>query len=186
MLRQVALHYVEETHSEKLLGFMINKTMIRHNHIHGNEEHKGMLPKLSQRAGLVQKLSNVMPANRLRTITNGFSFSLLRHGIQNQGCVSVLDSYADSSGRYQTLTRDDSHQLQVVMNRVLRSVTKMDRETPIQLLLQTSGFLSFHQMCAHSILKTAHKVQLLEPSCQSLEKVSSTKQANSSARFLQT
>ena len=48
------------------------------------------------------------------------------------------------------------------MNRVLGSVTKMDRETPIQLLLQTSGFLSFHQMCAHSILKTAHKVLITE------------------------
>ena len=112
-----------------------------------------------------------MPADRLRTITNGIFFSLLRYGIQKYGCVSGLDNYADSSGRYQTLTRDDSHQLQVVMNRVLRSVTKMDRETPIQLLLQTSGFLSFHQMCAHSILKTAHKVLITEKPVYLYEKL---------------
>ena len=52
--------------------------MTWHNHIHGNEEHNDLLPELSQRSGLVQKHSKVMPADKLRTITNGiFTLELL-------------------------------------------------------------------------------------------------------------
>ena len=127
-------------------------------HLHGNVEHKGLLPKLSQRAGLIRKLSRVMPPDRLRTIANGIYFSLLSYGIQIFGSVSGLDRYKVGSGRYQALTRDDSHKVQVSMNVVLRSLTSLDIETPVWSLLKTSGFLSFHQMCAHSTLKTAHKI----------------------------
>ena len=90
----VAGHLVEETQSEKLLGIIINNTMTWANHLHGNDEHKGLLPKLTQRAGLIRKLSKMMPLERLRTIANGIFFSLLSYGLQIFGCVSGLDSYA--------------------------------------------------------------------------------------------
>ena len=154
----VAGHIVEETQSEKLLGLVINNTMTWTNHLHGSEEHKGLLPKLSQRAGIIRKLTKVMPPDRLRMVANGVFFSLLSYGIQIFGSVSGLDSYAESTGRFQALTRDDSHKIQTVMNVVLRSLTKLDGYTPIWFLLKTSGFLSFHQMCAHSTLKSAHKI----------------------------
>ena len=126
-------------------------------HLHGNVEHKGLLPKLSQQAGLIRKLSRLMPPDRLRTISNGI-YSLLCYGIQVFCSVSGLDGYLDGSGRYQALTRDNSRKVQISMNVVLRSLTSLDAETPIWFLLKTSGFLSFHQMCAHSTLKTAHKI----------------------------
>ena len=44
----VAGHRVIESSSEKLLGLIINNTLTWTQHLHGNEEHKGLLPKLSQ------------------------------------------------------------------------------------------------------------------------------------------
>ena len=44
------------------------------------------------------------------------------------------------------------------MNIVLRALTNLEQETPIWLLLKRSGFLSFHQMCAHSVLKKTQKI----------------------------
>ena len=66
--------------------------------------------------------------------------------------------YAEGPGRYTALSRNDSHQVQILMNIVLRAITKLGQETPIWLLLKKSGFLSFHQMCAHATLKTTHKI----------------------------
>ena len=71
----VAGHQVEETESERLLGLIVNNTMTWHNHLYGNEEHAGLISKLSQRAGLVRKLSWVMPPDRLRIVANGIFFS---------------------------------------------------------------------------------------------------------------
>ena len=58
----------------------------------------------------------------------------------------------------QSMTLEDSHRIQIIMNKVLRSLTNLDQDTHTWYLLKTSGFLSFHQMCAHSTLKTAHKI----------------------------
>ena len=134
------------------------------NHLHGNDEHKGLISKLSQRAGLIRKLSFLMPSDRLRTISNGIFFSLLSYGLQVYGSVSGLALYTEGPGRYQALTRDDSHKIQRVMNTVLRALTKLGQDTPVKLLLERSGFLSFHQMCAHSIIKTTQRIiQKKEP-----------------------
>ena len=99
-----------------------------------------------------------MPPDRLRIISNGIFFSLLSYGLQVYGSVSGLVRYADDPGRYQALSRDCSHQIQVIMNIVLRALTNLEQEIPVWLLLKRSGFLLFHQMCAHSILKTTHKI----------------------------
>jgi hypothetical protein len=158
----VAGHDVEETQSERLLGIVINNSMTWQNHLYGDEQNKGLIPKLSQRAGIVRKLSHVMPTNRLRTISNGIFFSLLSYGIQIYGSISGLDEYKEGSGRYQAMTREDSHTIQVIMNIVLRCLTNLPKETPIRLLLKTSGFLSFHQMCAFYTICLAKKIILAQ------------------------
>ena len=45
----VAGHEVIESNSERLLGLVVNNTMTWDNHLYGNEEHKGLVSKLSQR-----------------------------------------------------------------------------------------------------------------------------------------
>ena len=154
----VAGHRIEESSSEKLLGLIINNTMTWQDHLHGNKENKGLLSKLSQRAGLIRKLSHLMPPKQLRTMSNGIFFSLLSYGIRVYGSVSGLSMYAEGTGRYQALTREDSHQIQRIMNVVLRSLTKLSKDTPIRVLLESSGFLSFHQICAYFTINTAHRI----------------------------
>ena len=154
----VAGHLVEESQSERLLGLIVNNSLTWHHHLYGNEEHLGLLPKLSQRAGLVRKLSMVMPPDRLRIVANGIFFSLLSFGIQIYGSVSGLVEYGEGQGRYQALTREDSKSIQVVLNVVLRAITNLENDTPVQQLLHASGFLSFHQMCAFSTICTTQKI----------------------------
>ena len=57
-------HKVTDSQSERLLGLVINSTMTWKDHLYGNEEHKGLIPKLSQRANYIWKLSLVMPRDR--------------------------------------------------------------------------------------------------------------------------
>ena len=160
----VAGQQVEETDDERLLGLIVNNTMTWHNHLYGNEENAGLISKLSQRAGLVRKLSWVMPPDRLRIVANGIFFSLLSYGLQIYGSVSGLVEYSEGSGRHTSLTRDDTNKIQVVMNVVLRALANLGPETSVWQLLHVSGFLSFHQMCAYSTICTTQKILILSPS----------------------
>ena len=62
-------HQVEESESERLLGVIINSTMTWEQHLYGNDENKGLIPKLSQRSKLIWKLSMIMPEKRLKMIS---------------------------------------------------------------------------------------------------------------------
>ena len=41
-------HKVTESQSERLLGIVINNTMTWENHLYGNQENKGLIPKLQR------------------------------------------------------------------------------------------------------------------------------------------
>ena len=133
----------------------VNNSLTWDNHLHGNVEHKGLIQKLSQRAGLVRKLSSLMPPQRLRIVANGIFFSLLSYGIQIYGSVSGLLEYYEGQGRHQALTREDNHDIQVLINVVLRAITNLGCETSV---LKTSPFLSVHQICAFSTICTTQKI----------------------------
>ena len=77
----VAGHHSEESSSVRLLGLIIDNNLTWHEHLFGNEEHKGLVQKLSQRAGLIRKLSRLMPLEKLRIVSNGIFFSLINYGI---------------------------------------------------------------------------------------------------------
>ena len=72
--------------------------------------------------------------------------------------MAGLVEYSEGSGRYQALTREDSHKIQVIMNVVLRALTNLNNDTPVWQLVKVSGFLSFHQMCAFSTICSTHKI----------------------------
>ena len=61
-------HRVTESQSERLLGIVINNTMTWENHLYGNQENKGLIPKLSQRANYIKRLAIIMPKERLSII----------------------------------------------------------------------------------------------------------------------
>ena len=46
-------HEVQESESERLLGLNVNNVLTWEHHLYGNKEHKGLIPKLSQRANII-------------------------------------------------------------------------------------------------------------------------------------
>ena len=156
----VAGHEVTDSSSEKLLGMIINDKLTWTNHLYGNDQHEGLVTKLSKRAGIISKLSYMMPKDRLKTMAEGIFFSLLTYGIQVYGGVWGLDTLNFTESRTRSFTKEDNYNIQVIMNKVLRSLTGLPRETPIRLLLEKSGYLSVQQLAAYHTLVTTFKVLL--------------------------
>ena len=154
----VAGHEVTDSSSEKLLGMVINDKLTWSNHLYGDEQNEGLVSKLSKRAGIIFKLSFLMPKDRLRNIAEGIFFSLLTYGIQVYGAVWGLEPYKVSDSRNKSFTKEDNHNLQVIMNRVLRSLTGLPRETPVRQLLHESGYLSVQQLTAYHTVSTMFKI----------------------------
>ena len=73
-------HTVKESTSERLIGLIVNNTMTWENQLYGNSEHKG-------RAGIIKKLSSVMPKDKLAIFAEGLFFSLLNYCIEVFGNV---------------------------------------------------------------------------------------------------
>ena len=147
-------HRVTESQSERLLGIIINNTMTWENHLYGNQENKGLIPKLSQRANYIRRLSIIMPKERLSIIAEGIFFSLLNYCIEVYGNVWGISTYDDQSRNSPALRKEDIMKLQVLVNKVLRSLTGLHRDTPVTTLVARSGQLSVHQRMALSTQST--------------------------------
>ena len=150
-------HVVKESESERLLGVIVNNVMTWEHHLYGNTEHKGLIPKLSNRAKLIWKLSIMMPKKRLQMIAEGIFFSLLNYCIEIYGNIWGLSTYDDQQRRSIAFTKEDNMKLQILVNKVLRSLTGLDRDTPVTQLHETTGLLSVHQRTALYTLTSVHK-----------------------------
>ena len=153
----VAGHTVKESESERLLGIIVNNTMTWESHLYGNDEHKGLIPKLSQRAKLIQRLSLVMPKDKLKILAEGIFFSILNYCIQVYGNVWDLTMYNEKQNRSTAFTKDDNRRLQIIVNKVLRVLTGLDYDTPVAQLVVASGQLSVQQRTAYHTLVSIYK-----------------------------
>jgi hypothetical protein len=161
----VAGHEVIESTSERLLGLIINNTMTWEHHLYGNQEHKGLISKLSQRSGIIRKLSFIMPKEKLSIFAEGLFFSLLNYCIEVYGNVWGLQTYDEQERHSTAFRKEDNMKLQVLVNKVLRSLTGLDRDAPSSLLSSQSGQLSVHQRTALFTLTSVHKaLGTMEPS----------------------
>ena len=104
----VAGHEVTESTSERLLGVIINNTMTWEHHLYGNEENKGLLSKLSQRSGLIQNLSFIMPKDKLSIFAEALFFSLLNYCIEVYGNVSGLKTYDEHLRQSTAFRKEDN------------------------------------------------------------------------------
>ena len=89
-----------------------------------------------------------MPKEQLQTISEGIFFSLLNYCIEIFGNVWGLGGYDEESRQSTAFTKEDNAKLQIVVNKVLRSITGMDRNTAVSTLTMRSGQISFHQRTA--------------------------------------
>ena len=127
------------------------------NHLYGNHENKGLIPKLSQRANYIRRLSIIMPKQRLSIIAEGIFFFLLNYCSEVYGNVWGISTYDDQNRNSPALRKEDILKLQVLVNKVLRSLTGLQRETPVSLLAAKSGQLSVHQRTALFTIISIHK-----------------------------
>ena len=56
---------VSESSSEKVLGVILNNEMTFRHHLYGNDEHEGLIPQLSKRAGVLTKLSKIISPEKI-------------------------------------------------------------------------------------------------------------------------
>ena len=154
---KVAGHEVKESNSERLLGLVVNNTMMWENHLYGNEEHTGLVSKLSQRTGMIKRLSKIMPKERLMVFAEGMFFSLLNYCIEVYGNVWGLTSYDETNRTSRAFRREDNRRLQVLVNEVLRCVTGLDRYASTSALATASKQLSVHQRTALFTVTAVHK-----------------------------
>ena len=106
-----------------------------------------------------------MPRDKLNTIAEGIFFSLLNYCVEVFGNVWGLPTYDDQPRHSTAFRKVDHMKLQTLVNKVLRSLTGLDRDTPVSVLSKTSGKLSVQQRTAVFTLNTVHRaLQSQEPS----------------------
>ena len=66
-------------------------------------------------------------------------------------------TYDDQSRHSPALRKEDILKLQVLVNKVLRSLTGLHKDTPVAILTEVSGQLSVHQRAALVTVCTIHK-----------------------------
>ena len=153
---------IEDTKSEKLLGLVIDNKLSWKETLYGEKwrsdgNAKGLIPQLSQRAGLLSKIVHLMPPHRFKLFCNGIFYSKLLYCLQVFGNVWGIANYDVSIRRFSSFTKDDNRKLQILQNKVLRLKTGLPRETPTTVLLQASNDLSVQQLTAYTSLLTAQK-----------------------------
>ena len=99
----------------------------------------------------------MMPKDRMKAMAEGIFFSLLTYGIQDYDGVWGLDILNFTESRTKSFTREDNHNIQVILNKVLRSLTDLLKETPVRILLDKSGYLSVQQFTVYHTLVTMFK-----------------------------
>ena len=153
---------VKESVSEKLLGVIINNRMTWYEHLHGETWRKeangtGLIPQLSQRLGMLKKLSFHSSRKKLKLLASGLFYSKLSYCLPLYVSTWGLDMYRDTSTRTNTFTKEDNRKLQVIQNHLCRLLLKTQsnyyrQNQSTQELLDECGELSIHQMGAQQTL----------------------------------
>ena len=125
---QISTIYVDgkqvcESKSEKLLGIIVNNTMSWKEYLYGEtwrtevvSNNKGLLNQLSQRLGILKKLSRVASKKTFKMIAQGIFYSKMSYCFPLFLNTWGLDHYRDGSSRNSSLMKKDLYKLQVLQN----------------------------------------------------------------------
>ena len=164
---------MKETQSEKLLGVIMNNKLTWNEHLYGEswrtegEKSKGLIPQLSQRLGLLKKLSWVASKKKLKILAQGLFYSKLSYCLPLFLNTWGLDNYRDGETRATSCTKEDIRKMQVLQNQVARlQVNRRELQGKVNMstveLLNLSGDLSVHQLGALSTIKMTKKIMMTQ------------------------
>ena len=113
---------IEDSKSEKLLGLVIDNNLSWKETLYGEKwrregNAKGLIPQLSQRAGLLSKIVHMMPPQRFKLFCNGIFYSKLLYCLQVFENVWGITNYDESIRRFSSFTKDDNRKLQASSTR---------------------------------------------------------------------
>ena len=155
---------------EKLLGVVINNKMTWHDHLHvedwrtKEDNNPGVIPQLSQRLGILKKLSYHSSKKKLKMLASGLFYSKLSYCLPLYTATWGLDSYKDTMSRFTTYTKEDNRRLQVLQNQLCRLLLKgqgnyykYKQDHSTKELLEKCGELSIHQLGAQRTIAMVKK-----------------------------
>ena len=159
---------VSETHSEKLLGVILNNQMTWKEHLYGEkwrvpktENSPGLIPQLSQRVGILRKLSAFASKKKLRMLASGMFSSKLSYCLPLFMNTWALDRYKVGGTRFSSFTKEDCRKLQVLQNQVTRLQlhgSQKFKNLSTEELLNLNKDLSVHQLGALRTIVMVKKI----------------------------
>ena len=118
------------------------------------ENFKGLIPKLSQRVGLLKQMRSKMNDEAFNTIANGLFTTYCIHVFGNVWFPNV----EENTRRFRAFTKKDCNRLQILQNKVLRmKLNYPPRHTSCIDLVKMTGNFSIHQLIAYHTLLQVHK-----------------------------
>ena len=118
----------------------------------------GIVTTLSKRVGMMKRLSRLLPKERLKMIANGIFMSPVLYCLQLFGALWGVGTLQEEEPRHESFTSANLKILQILQNKVMRTVTGNDHRTPVQQLLSDSGWLSIHQLISYTTILTIYKI----------------------------
>ena len=155
---------IYETKSEKVLGLVLSNDFTWREYLYGetwrnqSKNNSGLINQLSQRVGMIKRLSKCVSRERLKIFAEGLFYSKLNYCLPVFGHVFGLDSYNLQNQRFSAYTKADNRKLQVLQNTVMRILSGCNRDTPTTVLLEQTKSLSVHQSIAYQTLVLTHKI----------------------------
>ena len=145
---------VMESTNERLLGIVMNNSFSWKPHLYGDGNNKGLVPQLSQRVGILKKLSHKMSKARLQVFSEGIFYSKIKYCMQVYGNVFNLERYKETGSRYSSFTVSANSDLQILQNKLNRIIinSRGTRAMSTRELCEMTKTLSVQQMIAVSTL----------------------------------
>ena len=105
---------VSETKNEKLLGIVINNQMTKKEHLYGEDwrmegNSPGLIPQLTQRLGILRKLSKYSSKKKLKIFASGLFYSKLSYCLPLFTNTWGLDSYKEQGDRFTSYTTKEDN-----------------------------------------------------------------------------
>ena len=125
----------------------------------GKDNITGLIPKLSQRVGMLTMLNKYLSRKQFKAACDGLFTSCLLYCLPLYSNVWGIDTMDDTDRRSPSFSKADCRKLQVMQNKILRLKSGIaDRNTHTSDLLDATGDMSVHQLGAYQTLVTVFRI----------------------------